>query len=503
MKVIFDIDDTITNETEFMKRYAPSYIKKKFNIDVEIKDSNGYNINEVYGLRETLEKEGLPEEKINTNLEKITNGFWSSHFLKYMVYPIKKDTSKIIEQLYKDGYKVEFVSHRGKKTKEKEGFKDKLIRLKIVPLLTRFQLGINKIKYDKLTLVETVEEKVNYINNEKSSLVFEDQASIINMISDFIKVVCVKTQHNENINFNRENIVKVSFEYSDVMDCLKDLKKGSLKPKQRKQKIKGLILYNKLFTELFYVLARNMTKRKIIKTFNPLVIGKENLPKEKGANIFVGNHRNVKDPLIAIAMLKNPVHFAALKRMFENGENIFGIVGKNAGTIATTFFVKAIGALPIARSSDKNYRLINLQTFSYFKDYLELNSGIVFYPEGTLNKNPKENGNILPLKSKKIFKLAENGKAVIRPMAIVWTSKNSNIDNKVIISFLKPIYTDGLQEIEIANKWFTSVNEEINSINYIVNELEKEKNNKVKVLSSNVRKINCLKNCYTNFDEFS
>ena len=50
MKIaIFDIDDTIVEETGFMLKKAQKYLREKHNIDAEIVNPNGYAVKEVFG----------------------------------------------------------------------------------------------------------------------------------------------------------------------------------------------------------------------------------------------------------------------------------------------------------------------------------------------------------------------------------------------------------------------------------------------------------------------
>lgn len=242
---------------------------------------------------------------------------------------------------------------------------------------------------------------------------------------------------------------------------------------KKNTKVKRLKVYPRVFTELFYKIIRTFCKGYVMKRYNPIVLGEENLPKEKGANVFIGNHRNIKDPLITIALLKNPTHFIALKRMFNYNDNIWGKVGKNPGTVLTSLFVRSIGALPIARPTEENYRIENLQTFRYIEKYLNEKSAIAIYPEGTLNRHPDKDGNILPLKSNASFQMAERGKAVIRPVAIVWIPNEVGVKNRAIISFLKPIYTDELRGSEISEMWHSAINDAISSMNKMIEEMMK------------------------------
>ena len=475
MNLLFDIDDTITNETEFMLKYAPIYLKRKFHDDFYIYNPNGYDVSEVFNLGHYFRQHGVPEESISAEMRKVNSGFWNKYFVRYMFYPIKSDVSKTINELRNKGFKINFVSSRGKKTHENENSFHKLIRTKIVPWMTKTQLKANHIKYDELILVQTNEEKVEVAKKLGAKCLFDDNLDVLRSLDDSILAVCIETSHNVTTDLSSENITRIPFCFDKINECVNNLGLD-VEPKKesgKKKKIKNLKLYQKVYTESFYRLVRTFGKGRVLQYYNPIVIGEENLPKQQEVSVFVGNHRNIKDPLITVSLLKKPTHFAALKRMFEYNENLFGPVGKNLGTVATTLFVKSMGALPIARVTDTDYKYTNIQTFKYIREYLKLGSDIAIYPEGTLNRNPDENGNILPLKSNQAFKIAENGKAIVRPVSIVWIPKELNIENKVIISFLKPIHTEGLKAKEISEKWQESMNASIDAMNKIVSEMSK------------------------------
>jgi hypothetical protein len=124
---------------------------------------------------------------------------------------------------------------------------------------------------------------------------------------------------------------------------------------------------------------------------------------------------------------------------------------------------------------DTDFVMTNTQTFSYMGEYLSLNSAVAIYPEGTLNRCPEVDGILLPLKSNKAFELAEDGKGVIRPVAIVWVPKEMELENKVVIAFLKPIYTVGLKSNDIERIWLSTMNHAIESINRALDEMAQAK----------------------------
>lgn len=475
MNVVFDVDDTITKETEFMLKYAPSFLMKKYNIQAKVVNPNGYNVDEVYGIKNILASKGVKKEDLDKETKKIVDSFWNKYFLKYMFYPLRSDIKDITKELKEMGYNINFVSLRGKKTIDKLNPIEKIVRLGIVPFLTKMQLVMNGIKHDKLYLVESNEDKLRIADDLNAKIIFDDNVSLLENVKHSVPV-CIETPHNVNHEFENKNVRKCLLDIDEILDIADECKKNN-KSTIKSDRFKNLKLYQKVYTETVYKLCRNVSKKQVIKMFKPFVIGEENLPIIGGPNVFVGNHRNIKDPVITISLLENPTHFAALKRMFEYNENIFGPVGKNLGTYFTTWFVKSIGALPIARPNEENYMTINFQTFKYIEDYLNLNSSVAIYPEGTLNRHPEENGDILPLKSNHAFKIAENGKAIIRPVAIVWVPKEVDIENRVLITFLPPIYTNGMKANEIAEKWEKDMHEAITSMNSILDELIKMHNN--------------------------
>lgn len=56
MNIVFDIDDTVVDETGFMLKKVPQYLKRQ-GIKAEVKNLNGYNLAEVFGLKEYFQKQ--------------------------------------------------------------------------------------------------------------------------------------------------------------------------------------------------------------------------------------------------------------------------------------------------------------------------------------------------------------------------------------------------------------------------------------------------------------
>lgn len=99
--IIFDIDDTVTRETEFMMKHAPGYLKKMYRDTFPVVNAHGCNVSEVFGIREFLIRNDFPADQLEPELEKVNSGFWNRYFPRYVFYPIKKDAKRIINDLKK------------------------------------------------------------------------------------------------------------------------------------------------------------------------------------------------------------------------------------------------------------------------------------------------------------------------------------------------------------------------------------------------------------------
>lgn len=80
--IVFDIDDVLTEETEFMRRFAPTYLHKVYGWDVSVVNPNGYELSEVYGIKDILVILGYTEADAEMKARKISQKFWNKHFIK-------------------------------------------------------------------------------------------------------------------------------------------------------------------------------------------------------------------------------------------------------------------------------------------------------------------------------------------------------------------------------------------------------------------------------------
>ncbi|MFI3250014.1 MAG: lysophospholipid acyltransferase family protein [Eubacteriales bacterium] len=443
--ILIDIDDTITEETEFLTKYAPNFLKEKFNLSGEISNESGYDLVEKYGLVSQLIAKNVPETVALQQANKINQMFWNTYFLKYMFYPLKSDSKEIIDYFHKHDYLIYFVSLRGKKTTKQENFRQKITRTLIVPFLTFCQLKCNRIKFSKIIMVENEQEKGIVLEKLKPRIFFDDSIKVIESLEDTgtTKIVCVTAPHNRQHDFSK-NVLRLNFTSEEIAINSRSLriKEKFVAPNTTKLRI------IKKFTNFNYYFYRILTKKYFTKRLKPLVFDDFNVRSTTCSIVYYSNHRNVKDPIVFFTQLKTPTHFMALKRMFEFGDNMFGD-GCVFGAQLTTYFVKVLGALPIARTTDLNFLSTTLTTLKKSHILIENRASMVIFPEGTINRNPEQDGQLLKFKSNKVFELVHQGKALAVPTAISWVPSNYNLEHSVIIRFMEPIDTSFLTVNEI------------------------------------------------------
>ena len=111
--IYIDIDGTLTNFEKFVLDNSKDYMKKKYNF--ELTNYEGYDIDEMYNLKNVLAKKYNDEEKINSLSKKIVNDFWKTYYLKYALFePYKKNSVKSLNKLYYEGIKTILLSSRNK-----------------------------------------------------------------------------------------------------------------------------------------------------------------------------------------------------------------------------------------------------------------------------------------------------------------------------------------------------------------------------------------------------
>lgn len=126
--------------------------------------------------------------------------------------------------------------------------------------------------------------------------------------------------------------------------------------------------------------------------YRPIVIGKENIPKE-GPVIFAGNHINAIDPTIVMISTNRIVHYMAKDELFKG---IHGLV------------FKQIGLIPVYRNKKNPAAVLQAERI------LENGGTVGIFPEGTRNRTQAD---LLPFK-KGTIRIAQKTNTPIVPFAL-------------------------------------------------------------------------------------
>lgn len=147
----------------------------------------------------------------------------------------------------------------------------------------------------------------------------------------------------------------------------------------------------------------------------PVRIGTENIPKDSKV-IIAGNHTKPLDVFMLFGSTKRSLHFLAKIELFKG---------------PLKYFFNAAGIIPVDRSKKNHGALVAAE------EYLNIDSAICIFPEGTTNKTDAV---MLPFKIGAI-KMASDTGAPIVPFTI--TGQYKLTGPRPVIEFYKPFYVGG------------------------------------------------------------
>ena len=113
MKVVFDIDGTLTDYNRFVHKRAVRYFMRKYNMQVA--NPCALEIEDVFEIKTTFLNQGLAEAEAENKVSRMLNRFWfSKNCVYFFAARFRKGVASYIRRLRKDGYEVEFHTSRAK-----------------------------------------------------------------------------------------------------------------------------------------------------------------------------------------------------------------------------------------------------------------------------------------------------------------------------------------------------------------------------------------------------
>lgn len=464
MKVVFDIDGTLTNFNEFLEKHAYNYFIKKYGFMV--KYPNKLELEDIFDIKNTLiERYGYDQKKAEIEMKKILDEFWvGMNFLKFSIFgKFRKGASEVLNKFKKSGVNIKIVSSRSKTTE------NNLVG-SIAREFTYMQFLNNGIKLNKedFYFCENDEQKIEIIKNFGPNIVFEDKPEIINELSKTSKVICIPGTHNTSIkDSNDVSIMKdYSVEYTN----------------EKMKELLGENAYNYLMEEADsnkYFKKLEKLGPIIMNHFNPIILHEESLiPEGNYSTIYAPNHRSTWDPVIIEAYLKRNIHWAALLRFFKKEDSIFNNSKNPILCDATSYFFEKLRYFPIDRKSD-NPNANNYESLKRMKNFLNINSDIGIFAEGT-TRRPL--GADFGTFDDAFLLLAKKTDSWVQPITTLWIDEK-DIENKVIINIGDPFKVGNMSKEEALKK-FLIIQE---------NSLEENKKFLEEIKKSNIKKLKIKK----------
>lgn len=177
---------------------------------------------------------------------------------------------------------------------------------------------------------------------------------------------------------------------------------------------------------MFYALAREIVSLIFHIYFKIIVLGRENIPKQKGSYIIASNHVSNNDPPMVGIVFKGKYTFMAKEELFRINP-LF------------TWLIKKLGAFPVKRGSKDSTAIDNALE--------SLNNGRIFviFPEGTRSKD----GELGKPKSG-VTLVAARAKVPVVPVFVKYGKKRF-LRRQVLVSIGEPIPKESF-DVDLTDK---------------------------------------------------
>lgn len=197
MKVIFDIDGTLTDYNLYIQKNAITYFQKKYKM--YIKYPNALEVEDIFDMDAFfMEKYKCDKQIAKSYTKQAIEKYWISiRFFKFAFMPFRKNAASFVKSLRHRGYIVEIHSSRAKTSEYSfVGF--------VARTFTYLQFIKNGIfPLPKFFFYKDDDSKLRGIINSNPDIVFDDKSDILKTLSsNSIKTFCLNGQHNTDLTEN-------------------------------------------------------------------------------------------------------------------------------------------------------------------------------------------------------------------------------------------------------------------------------------------------------------
>jgi len=432
MRIVFDIDGTLTDYNRFVQKRAVKYFKSKYNM--EVVNADALEIEDAFDIKNTCMITGMTEEVAEQQKRKMLDKFWfSKNSIFFFLARFRKGVASYIRKLKQEGYSVEFHTSRAKTCTP--GVIGKAVRL-----LTRFQFLINGVFVGKNSFFfyENDVQKVQGIINRVPVIAYDDKPQILELLKkEKVSAVCVDGVHNNHLG--TEGIPRInSFEAEEIREAT-DKCIGTRISKFYQRELQS----NKVFRKL-KILTPVMVGK-----FCPVVLHSENIYRESDRGIvYAPNHRSTWDPIIITGILGVHIHWAALLRFFKGEDSIFNNSKNPVLCKITASLFNKLEYFPIERKSD-NSAANNLDAIKDMNYFLKIKSKVGIFAEGTTRRPV---GCDFGTFDDAFILLAKRNNAVIQPVTVTWIDEKK-VKEKIVVNFGKSFLPEKMSTEEAMERF--------------------------------------------------
>ena len=416
MKIIFDLDGTLTDFNQFIQENAINYFHKKYHM--EVMKSDALEIEDIFDIQNVLENSGYSIQEADSVKKQMLDRFWISHrFIKFsLLNRFRPGVREYINYLKKQGFIVEIHTSRSKTCE------DSLIGM-TARAFTIWQCRLNGVflRKNNFFFYPNDKEKVESIIRNRPMIVFDDKKQIIDQLEECgVKTICVSGVHNKSVLPSKNIEIIHTFDKSDI--------------ERKTEKLVGrtnLMCHKREADSVRFFRKISVTAIILRLIFRPMVLHSENILCEKAEGIiYAPNHRSTLDPLIIESVFTKHIHWAALARFFKGEDSIFNNSKNSVLCNITKNAFHRLEYFPIERKSD-NPNANNTDTLKEMNLFLKNGYKIGIFAEGTTKRAAGEDFGTF---DNAFLHLAKRNKAWIQPITLLWTNA-SGLKPKVIVNF--------------------------------------------------------------------
>lgn len=409
MKIIFDVDGTMTDFHAYIQSCALPWFHRKYGL-LPLK-KNELELEDILDLRNAIQtQKGCTISEAAKEEKEMLDRFWFSHrFIRFsLLGRLLPGCASAIRVLKHFGGTIEIYTSRAHAA-------DRNLVGSFVRFCTMGQLWLNGVRTSKIYYFRNDEEKLARILEVRPHLVFDDKVMILKELKrNHIPVVCVAGPHNTELQ-DVDGIERIKG-YQDIkINKLLEKVLGRdmpylLRAANSDRLWKKLLPLVPIFRWYFHPIELNSSRR---------------LLTEDEPILYAPNHRSTLDPLVISSVTKENIHWAALLRFFQAKDSIFNNSKNPFLCKITAWLFHELDYFPIERRSD-NPNANNSHSIRDIVGFLRIRQKVGIFGEGTTRRPEHSQFGIF---DESIIVLAKRAGAWIQPATIYWakTSKRKQV----------------------------------------------------------------------------